>query len=252
MTRLYHPDTLYEGHVLTLNDAQSHYLRHVLRATLGHKLFLFNENDGEWSASLTTLSKATTCVTVAAQIRPAISSPVVSLLFAPLKHDPLSFLIEKATELGVRQFYPVVTERCNVSRVNTERLKSNVIAAAQQCERFDIPTIYPVGTLRKALESWETPIPLFVCQERGEVPSLKDAFYSLTPRSPAGFLIGPEGGFAPSELAYLKSFSFTHFISLGPRILRAETAALAAIACYQALVGDWEDVSMVISPLGEA
>jgi 16S rRNA (uracil1498-N3)-methyltransferase len=148
--------------------------------------------------------------------------------------------MEKATELGVRHFYPVMTERCNISRVNENRLRSNVIDAAQQCERFDIPMLHPLMHLNKVLASWNPDIPLFVCQERGDVPSITQALHSLIPKTPVGFLIGPEGGFSEAEIAYLKSFSFTQFISLGPRILRAETAALAAVTCYQAFVGDWE------------
>lgn len=242
MTRLYHPDDLFANQTLRLTEGQNHYLRHVLRAEIGHQVTVFNERDGEWSAALSSLSKATSTLIVEDQIRPAIATPDVSLLFAPIKHDPLTFLMEKATELGVRHFHPVMTERSNVSRVNLERLKSNVMDGAQQCERFDIPTIYPLMTLAKSLGSWESHVPLFVCQERGEMTSITQALRLLPANAPCGFLIGPEGGFSSQEFAYLKSFSFTQFISLGPRILRAETAALAALACYQALVGDWERV----------
>lgn len=240
MTRLYHPDDLFTDQSLTLNEGQTHYLRHVLRAVIDYRLTVFNERDGEWSSVLTTLSKSTATVTVEEQVRLATTGPDVSLLFAPIKHDPLTFLMEKATELGVRHFHPTMTERCNMSRVNQDRLVSNVIDAAQQCERFDIPTIHPLMTLSKALDAWKLDVPLFVCQERGEAPSITGALRSLSPNAPVGFLIGPEGGFSSQEIAYLKSFSFTQFINLGPRILRAETAALAAVACYQALVGDWE------------
>ena len=239
MTRLYCCDTLFENQVLTLTPAQLHYLRHVLRATVGHPLILFNERDGEWSSVLDTLSKTAATATVEEQLRPAVIGPNISLLFAPIKHDPLTFLIEKATEMGVRHFHPVITERCNISRINQDRLKSNVMEAAQQCERFDVPVIYPLLALHKALVSWDASVPLLVCQERGDVPSLAHMLKSLQPSAPVGFLIGPEGGFSFQEITYLKSFSFTRFVSLGPRILRAETAALAALACYQALVGDW-------------
>lgn len=239
MTRLYHSDDLYPNQVLTLTEGHTHYLRHVLRATIGHRLAFFNERDGEWSALVSTLSKTTAMVTVEEQLRPAVMGPDVSLLFAPIKHDPLTFLMEKATELGVRHFHPVRTERCNISRVNLGRLQSNVIDAAQQCERFDVPTLYPLMSLSKVLSAWDLHVPLFVCQERGDVPSIRQALQILPSNAPAGFLVGPEGGFSSQEIAYLKSFSFTKNISLGPRILRAETAALAAVACYQALLGDW-------------
>jgi 16S rRNA (uracil1498-N3)-methyltransferase len=240
MIRLYHPNDFFPNQILTLNEGQNHYLRHVLRLAIGHRLVVFNEREGEWSAVLTTLSKTLATVMVEEQSRPAITGADISLLFAPIKHDPLTFLMEKATELGVRHFYPVMTERCNITRVNQDRLWSNVRDAAEQCERFDIPIIYPLMSLSKALASWDPHAPLFVCQERGEVPSLAHALRPLSSNAPAGFLIGPEGGFSSQEIAYLRSFSFTQFINLGPRILRAETAAVAAVTCYQAIVGDWE------------
>lgn len=242
MMRLYHCDDLYPNQVLTLSKGHTHYLCHVLRATLGCPLTVFNERDGEWKAHLSEVSKKTAMVTIENQLHPAIMGPDVSLLFAPIKHDPLTFLIEKATELGVRHFYPVKTERCNIGRVNEDRLQNNMLDAAQQCERFDIPTLYPLMPLNKVLSEWNTKVPIFVCQERGEAPSLLQALQILGPNAPVGFLIGPEGGFSGPEFAYLKSFSFIKNMSLGSRILRAETAALAAVACYQAIIGDWNCV----------
>lgn len=239
MTRLYHADDLYANQILTLNEGQAHYVRHVLRATIGHHLTIFNERDGEWSSVLASVSKAITTVTLEEQLRPAVMGPDVSLLFAPIKHDPLTFLIEKATELGVRHFYPVMTERCNISRLNHNRALSNLIDATQQCERFDVPRLYSLMPLGETLSNWDPHVLLLVCQERGEVSSIVEALRLLPFNEPVGFLVGPEGGFSHQEIAYLKSFSFTKSISLGPRILRAETAALAAVTCYQALVGDW-------------
>lgn len=239
MTRLYHAEDLCANQVLTLNEGQAHYLRHVLRATIGHQLFIFNERDGEWSAVLLSVSKALTTVTLEEQLRPSVMGPDVSLLFAPLKHDPLAFLMEKATELGVRHFYPVITERCNISRLNQNRLHSNLIEATQQCERFDVPTLNSLKSLKETLSQWDPHRLLFVCQERAEVPPILQALHSLAFLEPVGFLVGPEGGFSSQEMAYLNSFAFTKCVSLGPRILRAETAALAALTCYQAVVGDW-------------
>ena len=239
MTRLYHCDDLYIKKVLILNEGQAHYIRHVLRAAIGYQLAIFNERDGEWSAVLTSVSKAITTLTIEAQLRPAVVGPDISLLFAPIKHDPLTFLVEKATELGVRHFHPVMTERCNISRLNHNRVLSNLTEAVQQSERFDIPTLYPLMPLRETLSNWNPEVPLFVCQERGAALPIAQALQLLPPQKPVGFLIGPEGGFSSQEIGYLKAFSFIKYISLGPRILRAETAALAALTCYQALVGDW-------------
>jgi len=247
MTRLYHPDDLFADKILMLDEKQTHYLRHVLRAKPGYQLTVFNEREGEWSAVLTAVSKVSTMVTIEAQLRTATLVPDVSLFFAPLKHDALTFLVEKATELGVRYFRPVLTERCPISRINHDRLKSNAIEAAQQCERFDIPVIYPLMPLNKALETWTIDVPLFICQERGEATTVARAFGDLKPKTPIGLFIGPEGGMTTPEIAYFKSFSFTRFMNLGPRILRAETAALAALTCYQALTGDWDSSSRFFS-----
>ncbi len=246
--RLYHPYDLFANQPLRLNEGQFHYLRHVLRAAIGHPLVVFNERDGEWSAVLTAFSKTTATVTVEKHLRPPVMGADISLMFAPIKHDPLTFLIEKATELGVRHFHPVVTERCNIGRINQTRLINQMIEASQQCERFDIPTLSLLASLSEALSSWKSPIPLWVCQERGDVPSIAHALQTLPPKASIGFLIGPEGGFSSQEIAYLKSFPFMQFISLGSRILRAETAALAAVACYQAIVGDWGDKDAPVGP----
>ena len=248
MTRLYHPHGLFANQAVRLTEGQSHYLRHVLRAVIGHPLAVFNERDGEWSAVLTAFSKTTITVTVEKQLRPAVMGPDISLMFAPIKHDPLTFLVEKATELGVRHFHPVVTEHGNIARVNETRLISNMMDASQQCERFDIPTLFPLASLSKALGNWNSHVPLLVCQERGDVPSIAHALQILPPKASVGFLIGPEGGFSSQEITYLKSFPFTQFISVGSRILRAETAALAAVACYQAIVGDWGDKNVPLCP----
>jgi 16S rRNA (uracil1498-N3)-methyltransferase len=239
MTRLYYPGDLYANHMVTLNHGQTHYLRHVLRAAVGHKIFLFNESHGEWSAVITDISKSSSSVMVKELVRTAVSCLEISLLFAPIKHDPLTFLVEKATELGVKHFFPVLTERCNIARINEERVQRNVIEAAQQCERFDIPTVHSLMSLHESLASWNAQIPLVVCQERDETSTFVEEIGRLPSKKPIGFFVGPEGGFSSQEFNFLRSFSFTRFINLGPRILRAETAALSAIACYQATKGDW-------------
>jgi 16S rRNA (uracil1498-N3)-methyltransferase len=238
MTRLYHPNTLSPGQSLTLELQQTHYLRHVLRYTVGHRLMVFNNREGEWSAVITSLAKTGVVITVEEQTRPAVLCPNVSLIFALVKHDPLTFLAEKATELGVQDLYPITTERCNISRVNSDRLLFTLIDAAQQCERFDVPQLHPLMTLNKALETWDPEIPLFVCQERGEAVPIGKSLQSLAPQNPAGFVVGPEGGFSPPEMERLQRVPFVRFISLGCRILRAETAALMALSCYQALIGE--------------
>jgi 16S rRNA (uracil1498-N3)-methyltransferase len=238
MARLYQSSSLFAGQSLTLSLSQTHYLRHVLRCTVGYQLTVFNEREGEWSAIITSLAKTGIGITVGVQTRIAVLCPNVSLIFALLKHDPLTFLVEKATELGVRRLCPVTTDRCNISRLNTDRLLSTLVDATQQCERFDVPQLSPLMVLDKALASWDPAVPLFVCQERGQAMPIGKALQSLSPQSPVGFAIGPEGGFSPQEMEHLQQIPFVRFISLGSRILRAETAALMALACYQALVGE--------------
>jgi 16S rRNA (uracil1498-N3)-methyltransferase len=238
MTRLYQSSVLAGGQSLTLDFSQTHYLRHVLRCTVGYQLTVFNEREGEWSAIITSLAKTGVSITVGEQIRIAAPCPDVSLIFALLKHDPLTFLAEKATELGVRRLYPVTTQRCNISRLNSDRLLATLVDAAQQCERFDIPELSSLLALDKALAGWDPAVPLFVCQERGQAMPIGKALQSLPSQSPAGFVVGPEGGFSSQEMERLQQIPFVRFISLGPRILRAETAALTALACYQALVGE--------------
>jgi 16S rRNA (uracil1498-N3)-methyltransferase len=238
MTRLYQSSLLFTGQNLTLGSQQTHYLRHVLRCTIGYQLTVFNEREGEWSAIITSLAKTGIRITVGEQIRIAVLCPNVTLIFALLKHDPLTFLLEKATELGVRRLCPVTTERCNISRLNSDRLLSTLVDATQQCERFDVPELSPLMALDKALASWDPEVPLFVCQERGQAMAIGKALQSLVPQSPAGFAFGPEGGFSPHEMERLHQIPFVRFISLGSRILRAETAALMALACYQALIGE--------------
>lgn len=238
MTRLYQSSVLAAGQSLTLGAQQTHYLRHVLRCTVGYRLTVFNKREGEWSAIITSLAKTGIRITVGEQVRIAVLCPNVSLIFALLKHDPLTFLVEKATELGVRRLCPVTTERCNISRLNSERLLSTLVDATQQCERFEVPELSPLMALDKALASWDSAVPLFVCQERGQAMPIGKALQTLTSQSPTGFAVGPEGGFSPQEMERLQQIPFVRFISLGPRILRAETAALTALACYQALVGE--------------
>jgi len=238
MPRLYQSSVLFTGQSLTLGTQQTHYLRHVLRCTVGYRLTVFNEREGEWSATITSLAKTGINITIGEQVCSAVLCPEVVLVFALLKHDPLTFLAEKATELGVRRLCPVTTERCNISRLNSDRLLSTLVDATQQCERFDVPELSPLMALDKALAAWDPETPLFVCQERGQAMPIGKALQSLAPHAAAGFAVGPEGGFSSQEMERLQQIPFVRFISLGSRILRAETAALMALACYQALVGE--------------
>jgi 16S rRNA (uracil1498-N3)-methyltransferase len=171
------------------------------------------------------------------QRRPQAPSPDLWLAFAPIKRARIDLIAEKATELGVSALWPVMTRRAEPMRVNIERLANIAIEAAEQAERLDIPAVEEPRTLDRLLAGWPEERALFACAEAGEAEPIADAVASRRDR-PAGFLIGPEGGFAPNELDALRKLPFVVAVGLGPRVLRAETAAIAALACWQALAGD--------------
>lgn len=237
--RLYSENSLKSGEEITLPPDQLHYVRNVLRHTVGETLTVFNQQDGEWEAIITTLAKNKGTVLPQKQIRPPETPPEVWLLFSPIKNDAQLFLIEKATELGATHFLPVITERCNVSRVKEDKLARNALEAVQQCERLDLPHFLKPQSLTETLSAWDKTQPLIVCRERGADAELRDVLEKVKSHKPLAFLIGPEGGFSSQEIRLLEQQPFVSFTSLGPRILRAETAAIAVLSCYQAQIGDW-------------
>ncbi|MGE5146012.1 MAG: 16S rRNA (uracil(1498)-N(3))-methyltransferase [Candidatus Eiseniibacteriota bacterium] len=240
--RLYVGDALVSGGAVTLAAAQAHYLRNVMRAKAGDALLLFNGRDGEWRAEIAALGKTGASATCVAPTRPQRASPDLWLLFAPIKSGRVEFLVEKATELGVARLVPILTERTVVRRVNVERLQAHAIEAAEQSNRLDVPTVDTARALDACLAEWPAARPLFVCDETGQGIPVARAVPDRRKR-PGAVLIGPEGGLAPAELDALAKLPFVTRVGLGPRVLRAETAALAALACWQALAGDWQDTS---------
>jgi 16S rRNA (uracil1498-N3)-methyltransferase len=219
------------GAMLEPSGAQSHYLLTVMRRRAGDEAVLFNGQDGEWLAVIDAVDRRRCRLAIRSQLRPQALEPGPALLFAPLKRIRQEFLIEKATELGVARFAPVFTHRSVVDRVNRSRVLSIAIEAAEQCGRLTIPEIDLPTSLDDCLESWPDDRPLFVGDGSGEGEPLLE---SLRARGPGDLLIGPEGGFTDEELDWLRSLSQVVVISLGPRVLRAETAALAALACWHA------------------
>jgi 16S rRNA (uracil1498-N3)-methyltransferase len=207
-----------------------------MRVTVGTRVGLFNGRDGEWIARVEALGKRAFRVVALEQSRPQEKEPDVWLLFAPLKRTALEFLIEKAVELGVSRLCPVTTQRSIVDRLNPGRLRLVIAEASEQCRRLSVPELFPIAPLERTLQSWPEERPLWLCAESGDALPIRTALIDAPPA--AAFLIGPEGGFADSELDALRQFPFVVPINLGPRILRAETAALAALACWQALAGD--------------
>ena len=239
--RLFVNDPLAAGVSIGLKPAQAHYLRHVLRLKAGDGIALFNGSDGEWSAAIAGFGKGWASVDVKDALRPQTAEPDLWLLFAPIKHGRIDYLAQKATELGVSVLQPVITARTNVTRVNTERLKANAVEAAQQTGRISVPEVRPSVALEEVLETWPTERRLMFCDETGSGRPVAEMLSSEG--APAGVpwavLIGPEGGFAASELDALGKLAFVMPVSLGPRLLRADTAAVAALACWQAALGDW-------------
>lgn len=243
--RLLLDDALHPGARVALSAEQAHKLARVLRLGLGASLRAFNARDGEWRAVIEAQDKRGASVRIETQLRPPRPAPDLDLLFAPLKRDATDLVVEKATELGVRRIRPVLTQRTIAEHVRVERLALIARAAAEQSERFDTPAIASPQTLARALDQWERDRLLIHADEAGEIwggARAPDIAAALAARGAAGklaVLIGPEGGFSDAERRLLREPPFVVPVSLGPRILRAETAAIAALAVVQALIGDW-------------
>ena len=248
-TRLFVAEALAVGATIGLGPERAHFLKHVLRLNTGAELALFNGADGEFLARIDGIGKGWASLAVLAQRRPPAAESDLWLLFAPIKFGRIDFLAQKATELGATRLMPVFTRRTAVERVNAERLRANAVEAAEQCERLGVPAVDEATTLERAIGAWPRERRLYVCAERRGAEPAAVAFArhaAGTPAgtsagAPAGILVGPEGGFEPSELDALVKLPFVGAVSLGPLVLRADTAALAALAVWQAVAGDWRD-----------
>ncbi|MGI9504646.1 MAG: 16S rRNA (uracil(1498)-N(3))-methyltransferase [Geminicoccaceae bacterium] len=227
LPRLMQQEGLAASTLIELDRTQAHYLLDVMRKKVGDQVRLFNGRDGEWLASIDEASRKRCRLQVTEQLRPPEDEPGPTLLFAPIKKARMEMLVEKATELGVGKLMPVRTRRSIVDKVNTDRLRAIAIEAAEQCERLTLPEILELQTLETALQDWPADHPLYVADETGGGKPLLQA---LEPELPAAFLIGPEGGFDPSELDMLCDTPAVIRVDLGPRILRAETAGIAVLA----------------------
>ena len=236
--RLYVTDTLIEGDEIALPRSQSHYLFSVMRCKPGSSVRLFNERDGEWLCTITSASNKAVTVSCDENIADAHSLPDIDYLFAPLKSARLDYMVQKATEMGVRRICPVFTERTVPAKINLDRLQSNVIEAAEQCGMVAIPQIVAGRSLSQTLEDWDPARRLIYCDEAAPGASPQSAL-SKIPSGPVAVLIGPEGGFSPTEQEILRGLEYVVPISLGPRIMRADTAAVAALAIVQSVLGDW-------------
>ena len=235
--RLYVEAALDAGAPVTPSDAQAHYLLHVMRAKQGDRVSLFNGRDGEWLANIAEVKKRSCELICEKRTHRQSDTPDVWLCFAPIKKTPADYVVQKATELGVAALVPVFTHRTIVARVNIGRMTANAIEAAEQSDRLTVPDIHAPQTLDKLLASWPRERRIVFCDEGGDAPPIADAL-SRAKASPWAILTGPEGGFDPAERDLARAQDFVMPVSLGPRILRADTAALAALAVWQAIKGD--------------
>jgi 16S rRNA (uracil1498-N3)-methyltransferase len=236
--RLYIANALANGSAVELAPGQAHYLRSVLRLGLGAAVAAFNATDGEWLCRIAEIDKRGVRLTVECRMRSPEPDPDLWLLFAPIKRARLDWLVEKATELGASALLPVWTARTQPERLNLERLRAHAIEAAEQSERLSVPELRSPEPLGRVLAAWPAERRLIVCDESGAGEPI-GAVAARLPVGPMALLVGPEGGFDQTELDALGKLSFVSRVGLGPRVLRAETAALAALAVYQATAGDW-------------
>jgi 16S rRNA (uracil1498-N3)-methyltransferase len=238
LTRLFVDQPLAAGAELTLGEDQSHLVANVLRAKPGDTVRLFNGRDGEWRGTIAALRKRAVTLKLDKQTAEQAGVPDIWLCLAPIKRTPLDYVTQKATELGVARIQPVITRRTIVERVNTDRMKANAIEAAEQSGRLSVPEVGEPLSLDKLLASWDASRRMIFCDEAGEAPPAVQAMRDAG-AGPWGIIIGPEGGFDPDERSRLRQQSFVVPVSLGPRIMRADTAALAALALWQSTLGDW-------------
>jgi len=236
--RLFVANHLSAGAEADLSAAQAHYLLHVLRLTEGAEILVFDGVSGEWRAKIAAVRKTTCRILVIHLVRSQTAAQDIHYAFAPLKQARLDYMVQKAVEMGASVLQPVITAHTAVSRLNLARMHANAIEAAEQCGILAVPAIAPPLKLESLLKTCETDRVVVFCDERASAASPLAALGKLK-GSKITALLGPEGGFSKDERAMLLSKDFVYAISLGPRIMRADTAAVAALALINAVLGDW-------------
>ncbi len=242
--RLYMDQFLAAGVRLDLDGVQTNYLRNVLRLAAGDQVLLFNGADGEWQATLAQAGRRTLTLTVATQSRTQTRARDLQYWFAPLKHARLDYMVQKAVEMGVAHLQPVLTQHGQITRLNLDRMRANAIEAAEQCGILTLPTIAAPLALERVIAERDPARLLVFCDEDADVTDPMAALARARPDPsgpppPLAVLIGPEGGFAEAERGALVRLPNVVRLALGPRILRADTAAVAALALVQSVLGDW-------------
>lgn len=235
-TRLYINEPLKQGSSHFVDGSKGHYLLNVLRVKVDEKIALFNGCDGEWLAEMTKAKKGKAIFTVIEKIGGQTNEPDLWYLYAPVKKARTDYMIQKATELGVSYMRPVMTERTNLDRIKEDKIITNMIEAAEQCGRMTIPELDAMTSLEELLENWPDNRGLIFCDEAGEAKPMKDIKRAFNKWA---ILIGPEGGFSAEERVLIRAYKNSIPVTLGPRILRADTAAVAALSLWQSFLGDW-------------
>lgn len=236
MIRLHVPHDLTPGATLGLDEGQSRYLAAVMRQAVGDAVAVFNGRDGEWSATVASVGKKAVTLTVLSQTRPQHAGPDLDLIIALVKRGRLETIVEKAAELGARRVRPAITERTNADHIRVDRLRTIALEASEQTGRLDVPEVLEPTKLERLLADWDPGRRLLFCDEAGDALPVLAA---VTDAGPWAILIGPEGGFSPAERERLRALPYATAATLGPRILRADTAAISALTLWQAAVGDW-------------
>lgn len=238
LQRIFVTDDLGAGREIDASAQQSHYLTNVLRMAEGAELLVFNGRDGEWLAMIAAKSKKGARLRLVEQTRQQPPQPDLIYCFAPLKQGRLDYLVQKAVEMGAGVLQPVITQHTQVGKAGTDRLAANIIEAAEQCGVLAVPELRETQKLDRLLAGWDRTRRLIYCDEDASTNNPLPALQAIGERS-LGLLIGPEGGFSEDERRQLRALPFVTAIPLGPRILRADTAAVAALALVQATLGDW-------------
>lgn len=235
-TRIYTDQELKVAAIILIDGNQGHHLVNVLRMKMAEYITIFNGRDGEWLAEFTKISKGRAQVTVREKLVEQSSEPDLWYLFAPIKKARIDYMMQKATELGVSYIRPIKTSRTNLERLKSEKLKANTIEAAEQCGRMTVPKIDEITSLENLLEDWPDDRTIIFCDEAGDAIHMKDI---ISDKEKWAVLIGPEGGFTADERKLIRDHKNSIALTLGPRILRADTAAVSVLSLWQSFLGDW-------------